>query len=300
MYLEHFNFEEQPFALTPNTQYFCNLPMYQEALNVLLVSLRSGEGFVKIIGEAGTGKTLLCRHFINNLGENFITAYVPNPRLSPFELYQHLIKELNIASSEQLDQYLATELLTQTLLDLHEKGRSVVVVVDEAQAMSDESLEALRLLSNLETEESKLLQIVLFGQPELDERLAQNHLRQLNQRIAFSYHLRPLTQKELLVYLSHRLAMTGYTKEGLFSPKAIQFLYQSSGGIPRLVNILAHKSLMIAYGQNQKKVNKKSVYRAFLDTESVMKPSKGLYFISVFAIILLGILITELYLIYFT
>ncbi|MBN1684160.1 MAG: AAA family ATPase [Gammaproteobacteria bacterium] len=295
MYLKHFNFEEQPFGLTPNTQYFCNLPIYQEALNVLLVSLRSGEGFVKIIGETGTGKTMLCRHLINNLSADFVTAYLPNPQLSPLELHKHLVKELGISYKEDSDQYLLTEVLTQKLLDLYEHGKQVIVVVDEAQAMSDESLEALRLLSNLETEESKLLQIVLFGQPELNERLAQSNLRQLNQRIAFSYQLRPLTRQELEVYLYHRLAVTGYTKEDLFSPKAIQLIYRASGGIPRLSNILAHKALMAAYGQNQKQVDIKAVRTAILDTESTIKRGWFIYIINIAVIILLAALVTELY-----
>lgn len=268
MYKEHFKLRESPFSLTPDTSYYFNHSGHQQALNVLLVALRSGEGFIKITGEVGTGKTLLCRKLLSALEETFVSAYLPNPLLSPREVQQEVARELGLeppaaATSQQLLQ-----LLTAELLRLSAQGRQVVICIDEAQAMPEESLEALRLLSNLETEKNKLLQIVLFAQPELNERLAQHSLRQLRQRITFSYHLQPLGREELAGYVNHRLLIAGHQGGNLFRPQALQAIYRASHGIPRLVNILCHKALMVAYGQGGRIVDKRQVRAAVRDTIS--------------------------------
>lgn len=273
MYREHFKLREPPFSLTPDTSYYFNHSGHQQALNVLLVALRTGEGFIKITGEVGTGKTLLCRKLLNALEETFVSAYLPNPLLAPRELQQEVARELGLkppvaATSQQLLQLLTTHLLRRS-----DQGQRVVICIDEAQAMPEESLEALRLLSNLETEKSKLLQIVLFGQPELNERLAQHSLRQLRQRITFSYHLQPLGREELAGYVNHRLLIAGHQGGNLFRPQALQAIYRASHGIPRLVNILCHKALMVAYGQGGRVVDKRQVRAAVRDTSRADLPA---------------------------
>jgi MSHA biogenesis protein MshM len=270
MYLEHFGINKFPFALTPNTQFYCDLPSHQEALNILLFSLTSGEGFIKITGEVGSGKTLLCRKLLNLLTDDFVTAYLPNPDLSPMELRKLFAQELEIDVSPDVTQSELFNLLSEKLLKLRSENKRVVLIIDEAQALSNESLEAVRLLTNLETESEKLLQIVLFGQPELDHRLNQHHLRQSNQRITFSYRLMPLNYDDLNEYLNHRLSKAGYTKGLIFEPKACYLLFRASDGIPRIVNILAHKAMLVSYGLGEKRVSVEAMKRAIKDSLGIV------------------------------
>jgi MSHA biogenesis protein MshM len=270
MYLDYFGFSEFPFALTPNTSFFCNLKSYQEALNVITVSLRNGEGFIKVVGEVGTGKTLLCRKLLKILAEEkYTTAYITNPHLDVIGLYKAIATELGIKLTKKYDLHDFQVLLNKKLLAFYKKGTKVVVIVDEAQVLPNDVLEALRILSNLETESNKLLHIVLFGQPELDHRLAQNEFRQLRQRITFSYHLRPLLREELGDYLLHRLTAAGFNKRFIFTQKAEDLIYKASRGIPRLINVLCHKALLISFGLQKEKVEPYSVRVAIKDTESV-------------------------------
>lgn len=266
MYLEHFKFKEMPFGLTPNVALFCGLKGYEEALNVLLFSLRSGEGFIKIIGEVGSGKTLLCRKLLDTLGDDFVTAYLPNPDLNPHELRRALAREIGVDLSHLQDQHELLTLINNRLMELHNANKHVVLLVDEAQALPLESLEALRLLTNLETEKTKLLQVVLFGQPELDEHLALPHLRQLEQRITFSYYLPLLSREELDTYLTHRLMYVGHGPGSIFAKKAKDILYRASKGVPRMVNILCHKSLLVAYGSGENIVSEKIMRSAIKDS----------------------------------
>ncbi|AUH71962.1 ExeA family protein [Legionella sainthelensi] len=266
MYLEHFKLHKAPFTLTPNTEFFCELTTHKEALNVLLLSLAQGEGFIKIIGEVGTGKTLLCRLLLNCLTEEYITAYIPNPHQTAEGLRLSLARELGMEPKEIWTQYQLLEAINQRLLELHRSEKKTILIIDEAQALSDESLEAVRLLTNLETEEYKLLQVVLFGQPELDAKLDQSGLRQLKQRITFSYYLQPLARHELDKYLNHRMARAGYTYGSIFTQTAQKRLYRASQGLPRLLNILCHKSLLVAYGQGKAQVDGRAVRRAITDT----------------------------------
>lgn len=270
MYLEHFGLEEMPFSITPDTSFFFNYGAYQEALNVLLVAIRSGEGFIKITGEVGTGKTLLCRKVLSALGHNFVTAYIPNPCLTPAGLRMALADELGVEYARNMGQHRILKLITDRLIELNAEGRQVVLLLDEAQALPDDSMEALRLLTNLETEKSKLLQVVLFGQPELDERLSQSKLRQLRQRITFSYFLEKIDREGLAGYLSHRLLVAGYHGKPLFNPEALKALYTVSRGVPRLINILAHKTLMIAYGRGASNICNEHIQLAAEDTEGVI------------------------------
>ncbi len=268
MYEAFFGLREKPFALTPNTGFLVQLAPYQACLNLLRVALSEGEGFIKVTGEVGTGKTLLCRELLNTLPrERYQLAYLPNPGMSPLGLRQALARELLIEQVESLDEQGVLDALHRRLIELAAEGRSTVLLIDEAQALPSATLEALRLLTNLETEQDKLLQVVLFGQPELDATLSCDEFRQLRQRITFSYQLRPLDVRDCTRYLSERLAVAGYRGEPLFAPRAIRRLVRGSGGIPRLINILAHKSLMAAYGEGRRQVSVEHVRRAQLDTE---------------------------------
>nr|WP_320114841.1 AAA family ATPase [uncultured Desulfuromonas sp.] len=285
MYLEHFRLTEPPFSLTPDTDFYFDAATSREAFNVVQVALQQGEGIVKIVGEVGTGKTVMCRKLLNELPEHMITVYLPNPLMEPQQLYQAVARDLDlkVASDSALNDLI--ERLNRHLITLSNEGFQVVVCVDEAQTMPTETLEALRLLSNVETEKSKLLQIVLFGQPELDERLAERALRQLRQRISFSYRLQPLDYAGCAGYIDHRLHKAGYLGKPLFSPQALKVLYRSAQGIPRLINILAHKALLVAYGRGETYVRPDLVRAAIADTEAVVAPLR-LWLWAVVAVVL--------------
>lgn len=272
MYLEHFGLTEAPFGITPDTDFLFRTRSHQEALNTLLVALAGGEGFVKITGEVGTGKTLLCRQLLRILPADTVSAYLPNPCLAPRTFLLALAGELGTAAGPELDDYRLLQHLNAVLLDCAAAGRQVVACIDEAQAMPLETLEFLRLLSNLETEKRKLLHIVLFGQPELDERLARPSVRQLRQRIAFHCRLRGLGREETAAYLAHRLEVAGHRGEMLFGADAVRALYRASRGTPRLINILAHKSLLAVFGEGRGRARIRHVRRAARDTEGALSP----------------------------
>ena len=276
MYQEHFKLREAPFSLTPDPDYYYNYTGHQQALNVLLIALQSGEGLIKITGEVGTGKTLLCRKLLAALGNDFQTAYLPNPLLKPFELYQALAEELGVMVPSGTTMHDLVKRITEQLVGFQQKGKKVVLCIDEAQALPKESLEALRLLSNLETEKLKLLQIVIFAQPELDKLLEGSDLRQLRQRITFSYNLPALDREAVTGYVNHRLKVAGHEDGPLFDTAALDAIYRSSRGIPRLVNILCHKALMVAYGQGQTVVYLPQVKMASSDTEDATQLSRPL------------------------
>ena len=268
MYKTHFGLHELPFGITPDTSFFFACSNSQEALNTLLIAAKNGEGFIKITGEVGTGKTLLCRKFMAMLDDSFVTAYIPNPFLEPRTLMLALADELEIKLEKDVDQHQLLKSINHRLLILARDDKRVLLCLDEAQAIPLESLEALRLLTNLETEKRKLLQIVLFGQPELNRKLQLDAIRQLSQRITFHYHLGPLSKDDLEFYLAHRLSVAGFTGSRLFSRAAVNALRAASGGIPRLVNILAHKSLMLAFGQGKRQITARHVKAAAKDTGS--------------------------------
>lgn len=268
MYLYHFGIKELPFSLTPNTHFYLGLPSHNEAMQVLLTALKTGEGFIKVTGEVGTGKTLLCRKLLNEIPDAFEVAYIPNPALSPEEMRFALASELGIRGISNINQQQLSQKIQMKLLDLNKKGKGVVLIIDEAQTIPWESFETLRLFTNLETESRKLIQVVLFGQPELDQMLAQERLRQLRQRITFSYQLRSLTMEETAAYVNHRLTMAGYRGPDVFSSKAIKYLYKVTSGVPRLVNVLCHKALMLAYGSGSHTIEQKQIKLAALDTDA--------------------------------
>lgn len=272
MYLDHFGLSELPFGITPDTSFTVLTRSHQEALNTLLVALNSGEGFIKITGEVGTGKSLLCRRLLQALPENAVSAYLPNPYLAPRTLLLALAEELGVAVDSASDDYHLLKCVNEALLAYAADERPVVVCIDEAQAMPLETLESLRLLSNLETEKRKLLQIVLFGQPELDRKLAEPSVRQLLQRIAFHYRLGCLGREEVGNYLAHRLRVAGYRGDELFAPRTVRSLHRASRGTPRLLNILAHKSLLAVYGEGRHAVLPRHVRQAAADTEGAAAP----------------------------
>ncbi|NVJ62360.1 MAG: AAA family ATPase [Gammaproteobacteria bacterium] len=275
MYLYHYGFRKLPFSLTPDTDLFCSLPSHKEALNTIHFALSTGESFCKITGEVGTGKTMLCRWLMNQIGQQRTVAYIPNPVLSPKELKLSLAHELGLRVSSKTPNEQIIPRIQKRLIELNKKQGPVILIIDEAQCLPDESIETLRLFTNLETETTKLLQIVLFGQPELDEKLSKRSLRQLRQRIAFSHQLKKLNLSESKAYVSHRLAKAINKREGRVNCQqavditwaSFVFLYMSSGGVPRLLNILCHKALMLCFGRGNKKVSVFDIVKAINDTE---------------------------------
>jgi MSHA biogenesis protein MshM len=239
---------------------------YQDALNVLLVALRSGEGFVKVTGEVGVGKTLLCRKLLKSLGERFATAYICNPYLQPGMLMFAIADELGVQYEPAVNQHALQKLITARLLEFHAEGQNAVLCLDEVQAMPVQTLECLRLLTNIETEKRKLIQVVLFGQPELDVLLQHPAVRQLNQRITFNYQLMPLNRAAVAAYVRHRLAVAGHHGRELFSRDALDALYRASRGIPRLINNLSHKALLAAFGMADHSINAGHVKLAVKDS----------------------------------
>lgn len=280
MYLSHFGLSELPFTLTPDTSFYFACSSYQEAMNTLMVAAQNGEGFIKITGEVGNGKTLLCRKFLANLADtqqkqdnqgSYVTAFIPNPYLEPRSLLLALADEFHAGVEGEQEQHEILKQITRVLLEFAREGKRVIVCLDEAQAMPLESLEVLRLLTNLETEKRKLMQVVLFGQPELDDRLKQNSVRQLRQRISFQYRLNGLRRDELDRYLRYRLGVSRYAGETLFTPGAVARLHRVTGGTPRLVNIIANKAMMLAYGEGRQQVLSRHIGKAAADTPESRK-----------------------------
>lgn len=281
MYLDHFGLSENPFGITPDTGFLFGASAHQDALATVLLAVRSGEGFVKVTGEVGTGKTLLCRALLQSLQEDSITAYVPNPRLTPREMLRTLAEELALKINRRSASYDFYESVERALFLFAEQDKPVVLCIDEAQALPVETMESLRLLSNIETGKRKLLQIVLFGQPELDAVLAQPECRSLASRIAFSAYLAPLNGNEFQDYLQHRLVVAGWRGPQVFSPLARWLMRRASGGVPRRANILAHKGLMLAYGDGVHRVGLRHAWAAARDSRlrrpSAASPARRAY-----------------------
>lgn len=273
LYLEHFSLHERPFSLTPDTQFFFNQQSHRDALATILVSIKHSEGFIKIVGEVGTGKTLLCRQLLSKLAGKCSTCYIPNPDLTPPELKAFLAAEIGADVKPEMADHQVMISIYRRLLQIARKGKQVVLVVDEAQAMPRQTIESLRLLTNLETEKRKLLQIILLGQPELDALLNRQDLRQLKQRIVFAEYLRPYNVLGTRLYLRHRLLSAG-SNDALFSKSAEWLVAQSSAGVPRLINIIAHKALLMAYGKGEQRVTSAHVAQAVFDTAESTRVGK--------------------------
>ena len=286
MYQGFYHFTEMPFSLTPNTDFFCALAPHNEALKVILSALSMSEGFIKVTGEVGTGKTLLCRKLINHLSDKFVACYLPNPYLSPDELRIAFANELGVDICKNEASQGLHSAIESRLLALKQEGRQAVLIIDEAQSLSWDALEMLRLFSNLETEKSKLLQIVLFGQPELDANLSNPKVRQIRQRISFSYTLRKMPSAEEDYYIGHRLTTAGGSEQ-LISKGLRAFIALVTRGTPRLVNIVCHKILLRAYGQGKSAATWQHTINAVFDTDDCKRrlvPRQSIVIFSIAAV----------------
>jgi MSHA biogenesis protein MshM len=266
MYEQYYGLSETPFSLTPDTVFFYQSFTHREALNVLLVAIKAGESFIKVTGEVGTGKTLVCRKLLDALDEQYNTVYLPNPYMSCDALLNAVIVEMGIADNLEGENYLAC--INQYLIESAQQANSTVIILDEAQSLPEDSLEAIRLLSNLETEKNKLVQIVLFGQPELDANLAKSSIRQLQQRNMHTYQLKPLNQPSIRSYLQHRIRSAGYIGPELFDQEARKLLFKISQGVPAVINVLCNKAMMLSYASGEFHVQKRHVKAAALDSKA--------------------------------
>ncbi|GAB4198030.1 MAG: ExeA family protein [Wenzhouxiangellaceae bacterium] len=271
-YLRYFGLNEPPFAITPDPRYLYLSRRHQEGLAHLLYGVGQGGsgGFVQLTGEVGTGKTMLCRSLLEQVPERTQVALILNPMLSPRELVATICDELNVAYPDDASSKRLVDHLNRHLLSAHASGERVVVVIDEAQNMSREALEQVRLLTNLETATDKLLQIVLLGQPELRTLLARSELRQLSQRITARYHLEPLDVAETGAYVRHRLAVAGAPRCP-FSKRALRAVYRHSKGVPRLINIIADRALMGAFAADAQQVGAALVRQAAREVRGDLK-----------------------------
>ena len=266
MYLEFYGLTEPPFTITPNPRFLFYSVKHREAFNHLLYGIRERKGFVQLTGEVGAGKTTLCRALLQELGDNFSTALILNPVLTSDQLVKAVAMEFGL-EVQGLDRLETIARINEFLLDQLRKRRDAVLIIDEAQDLTDDLLEQVRLLSNLETDDRKLVQIVLMGQPELRERLNAYNLRQLRQRITVRYHLNPLSRSELAQYVHHRLQVSGAKGAPYFTGPALWRVYRYSKGIPRLVNALCDKALLAGCVEKKFRITYGIVGRAIKELE---------------------------------
>lgn len=246
MYKKFYSFKENAFNITSDPAFYYESACHREAYAHLLYGIKSRKGILCMTGEVGTGKTTLCRILLNKIDANIKTAFILNPSFSQTQLLQLIIKDLGLQAlkTSKLD---LMNTLNDFLIDQTMHGHNVAVIIDEAQNLNIHQLEQIRLLSNLETEKDKLLQIILVGQPELLDKLAKPSLRQLNSRISVRYHIQPLTRDEVLEYIPHRLRKAGGPQQLKFTPQASELIFRYSGGTPRLINILCEHALLAGF-----------------------------------------------------
>ena len=268
MYLEHFTLRELPFNLTPGTRFLHFTQGPRAALDHLLFGIRQRKGFIVLTGEVGAGKTTLCRALLRELGPNYKTALVLNPMLTEAQLLRLTLIELGIANPKG-DKLSLRERLNGYLLDEAARGNDVVLIIDEAQALSRAMLENIRLLSNLETESRKLLQIVLIGQPELKQVLNDHRLRQLRQRISVYYHLTGMSRDDTGAYVRHRLGVAGANGQPAFEGEALDVVQEYSAGIPRQVNAVCDMALLAAYGHREHNISADAVRAAVEELQGI-------------------------------
>ena len=273
MYLDHFGLREAPFKITPHTEFFFAGANRGETLEALIYAITSGEGIVKVTGEVGAGKTMLCRVLIERLPKTVETIYFAVPSLSPDELLATVASDLGVETDGTNITKLIRALQVR-LIEIYASGKRVVALIDEAHAMPVESLEQIRLLSNLETSHEKLIQIVLFGQPELDQHLSMPNIRQLKERITHSFNLLPLPARDIKDYLNFRLRAAGYHGPDLFSTEALKLITEASEGLTRRINIYADKTLLAAFAAGTHTVTTDHVRAAIADTQIVLRGPK--------------------------
>jgi len=266
MYLEHFGLREAPFRITPHTEFFFAGANRGATLEALIYAITHDEGIVKVSGEVGSGKTMLCRMLLEKLPPDVETVYLANPSLSAADIHHAIADELQTSLPDG-HAHQRLRALQDRLLELYAADRKVVVMIDEAHAMPPETLEEIRLLSNLESNKHKLLHIVLFGQPELDERLGASNMRQLKERITHNFALEPLRRSDIGEYLMFRLRAAGYRGPDLFTPRAIQLFSKVSEGLTRRINILADKALLSAFSENKHQIDRRQVKAAARDAQ---------------------------------
>jgi len=266
VYQEYYHLREAPFDITPNPRFLFYSSKHREAFNHLLYGIRERKGFVQLTGEVGAGKTTLCRAALEQLERHYTTALILNPIMSPDELMRAIGLEFGLPVTG-LDRLTTLGVINQFLLQQVDRGRDTVLLIDEAQDLTDQLLEQVRLLSNLETDNRKLLQIVLLGQPELRDRLNNPKLRQLRQRITVRFHLPPLSREESATYISHRLHVSGGNGEPYFTKAALWRVHQYSNGIPRLINALCDKALLAGFVSQTGQIGFGLVGRAIRELE---------------------------------
>lgn len=266
MYLAYYGLKEPPFDITPNPRFLFYSAKHREAFNHLLFGIRERKGFVQLTGEVGAGKTTLCRAMLEQLDNRYSTALILNPILSPDQLMKAIAMEFGL-NGHWPDRLETLAAINRHLLGLVEHGKEALLIIDEAQDLTDELLEQIRLLSNLETDDRKLLLIVLMGQPELRDRLNNPRLRQLRQRITVRYHLPPLSRFEIAQYVQHRLEVSGAKGAPYFTQPALWRIHRYSGGIPRLVNAVCDKALLAGYVQQSGRINYAMIGRAIRELE---------------------------------
>jgi type II secretory pathway predicted ATPase ExeA len=282
MYLDHFGLSEAPFRITPHTEFFFAGANRGATLDALLYAASQEEGIVKVSGEVGSGKTMLCRMLADRLPENVETVYIANPLLKGEEILRAIADELACALPEER-QSAMLRTLQQHLIDLYARGRQVVLLVDEAHAVPGETLEEIRLLSNLESQRHKLLHIVLFGQPELDEVLARPDMRQLKDRITHHFLLPPLPRKEVADYIDFRMRAAGYRGPSVFDRGAVRVIAAASDGLTRRINVLADKSLLAAFAKGSHAVSAVEARAAVRDARLGGKPARRVLWLSIAA-----------------
>ncbi|HJN38434.1 MAG TPA: AAA family ATPase [Gammaproteobacteria bacterium] len=271
MYKNFFDINFLPFAIMPDVRFYCHLPSHDEAVNSIAYSIANGDSLITVTGEIGVGKTIVCKKVIRILEKENHICHIPNPSFSTNDFYRSILHLLGSQKAHKdSERYDLFQAIQEILITYRKQKKNVVVIIDEGQLMNAQMLESIRLLTNLELNNEKLIQIVLFGQPELAEQIERKDLRQFAQRIIFSYQIRRLSLEESNQYITHRLIQAGHTNGLMFSTKANKFLHKHSQGVPRIINILAHKAMMYAYSRNALQIDINAIKAAVKDSPNAI------------------------------